>query len=81
LIPTLLPANALDRGNAMSWNAGSVLVLANRGTICRHPSTPEWSFSTVFSDRHPKESLSLLDDTGRDEVKHCLDSVQLAPLK
>jgi hypothetical protein len=72
---------AEDRGNTMSWNAGSVLVLAIHGTICRHPSNPEWSVNTVFSDRHPKDSLSLVDDTVREEVEHCLDSVQLTPLK
>lgn len=72
---------AEDRGNTMSWNAGSVLMLAIRGTICRHPSNPEWSLNTVFSDRHPKDSLSLVDDTVREEVRHCLDSVQLTALK
>jgi hypothetical protein len=72
---------AEDRGNTMSWNAGSVLVLEIHGTLCRHPSNPEWRFNALFSDRHPKESVSLLDDTVRNEARRCLDSVQLTPLK
>lgn len=70
-----------DSGNTMSWNAGTVLLLTVHGTLCRHPSNPEWGFNAALSDRHPRESASLLDDSVRQEARRCLDSVLLTALK
>lgn len=70
-----------DRGNRMSWNEGVVLVLAARGTLCRHPSNPQWSLNIALSDRHPKDSVSLIDDTVLGEARRCMDSVLMTPLR
>ena len=71
---------AEDRANTMSWNAGVVLLLHVQMTLCRHPSNPEWGFNTSLSDRHPEDSLSLMDDVVQQEARRCLDSIELTPL-
>jgi hypothetical protein len=72
---------AEERGNAMPWNQGQVLMLMVEGTLCRHPSNREWSYTAALSDRHPKQSESLLDANVKAEAKRCLDSVELTALK
>jgi hypothetical protein len=70
---------AEERGNAMSWNAGVVLLYDAHFMLCRHPSHPEWAVNAGLADRHPAESLSLMDELVRQEAKRCLESIQLTP--
>ena len=60
---------------------GNVLLLDVRGSLCRHPSAPDFSMNTAFSERRLIGMESLVDDHIREEVNHCLNSVHFTQLQ
>ncbi len=70
-----------EHNNPMLWNKGKILLVTYSGSVCRHPNSPDFTVTTLFSERRPQGQASIMNDQLRQEVEHSLASVRFTPFK
>lgn len=74
-------AVAEEHNNTLAWNQGQSLLMTFNGVVCRHPNSPDYIVTTLFSERRPQGQASLMDEQLRKEAEHSLSSIRFTPLK
>lgn len=60
---------------------GEVLLMEGKGIVCRHPTSPEYMVTSMFSERRKLGHDSVMNEELWKEVEHSMTSVRFTPMK